>query len=103
MGKLMLEARVAGGVNSRIARLQEIVDAHAGDRVAVNTRSFQVESLDVWQAAGAGQDGVDRNRAFVVVADEIDKLLTVFNAHPDRRGIEPHLDAVAREGIRQNL
>jgi len=45
--EFMLQAGVTGGVNSRIAGLQEIVDPDARGRVAVNTRSFQVESLDV--------------------------------------------------------
>ena len=47
MGELMLQAGVTGGVNSRIAGLQEIVDLNASGSVAVNTRGFQIESLDV--------------------------------------------------------
>ena len=59
--------------------------------------------VDVGHPAGAGEDGIDRDRALVVVADEIDELLPVFHAHLDGRGVEPHLDAIARERIGQDL
>ena len=103
MGELVLQAGVARGVDARIAGLQEVVDPDAGDRVAVDAGGLEIEALDVRQAAGAGEDGIDRHRALVVVADEIDELLAVFNAHLDGFGIEPDLDAVAREGIRKKL
>ena len=53
--------------------------------------------------AGAGEDGIDRYRASVVVADQIDEFLLAFHAHVDGPGVQPHLDAIARESIRQDL
>src|SRR5664279_4663397 len=103
MRELMLQTNVARGVNSRIAGLQKIVHPHADGCVAVNTGGFEIEPLDVWQSTGAGKNGIDRNRALVVVTDEIDQLLASFHAYPDGLGIEPDLDTVACEGIRQDL
>ena len=103
MRELVLEAGVAGGIDARIAGLQEIVDPDAARGIVVDTRGLQIHALDVGHPAGAGEDGIDRHRAFVVVADEIDELLPVFHAHVDGRGVQPHLDAIAREGIREDL
>ncbi len=76
---------------SRIPGLQEIVDPDAGGRVAVKIGGFQIASIDVRYPAGAGEGGIDRNRALVVVADQIDELFPILITNPDGRGIRPHL------------
>ena len=47
MRELLLQAGVTGGVNSRIAGLQEIVDPDASGSVAVDACNLQIEALDV--------------------------------------------------------
>jgi hypothetical protein len=46
------------------------------------------------------------NRLPIIVADEIDQLLSIFHAHMRTlasRGVQPHLDAVERVRGRDNL
>ena len=103
VGELVLQAGVAGGIDARVGGAQEIIDPDP-DRVVVgDARGFQIQPVDIRHPAGAGEDGVDGDRALVVVADQIDELLPAFDAHADGRGVEPHLDAVAREGIGEHL
>src|SRR5438552_8068506 len=103
VSEFVLQAGISGSVNAGITGLQEVVDADPGSGVTVDARGLQIEALDVRQAAGARQDGIDRHRALIVVADEIDELLAVFHAHLDGFGIESDLDTVARKTIRKKL
>ena len=84
-----------------IAGPQKIVDVDAVAAVVVDAGGLQIQTVDIRHAAGTGEDGIDGDRAVVVVADEIDDLLAAFHAHVDGSGVEPHLDAIAREGIGQ--
>ena len=103
VSEFVLQAGISGSVNAGITGLQEVVDADPGSGVTVDARGLQIEALDVRQAAGARQDGIDRHRALIVVADEIDEFLAVFHAHLDGFGIESDLDTVARKAIRKKL
>ena len=101
--ELVLQAGVAGGIDARIAGPQEIIDVDAVAAVVVDAGSLQIQTVDIRHTAGAGEDGIDGDRAVVVVTDEIDDLLAAFHAYVDGAGVEPYLDAIAREGIGQYL
>ena len=103
MGEPVLEADVAGREDPRIARPQEVIDADARPGAVIDPGRIEAQVLDVGHAAGAGEDLVDRHRAPVVVGDQVDLLLAGLDPHPDDPGVEPDLEAVAGERIRQDL
>ena len=103
MGELVLQAGIAGGIDAPVAAAQEIIDPDAGDSVEIDARGFQIQAVDIRYPACADQNGIDRYRDAVVVADQIDELLPAFHAHVDGSGVQAHLDAVARKCIREEL
>ena len=99
----MLQARIAGGIDAPIAGPQKIIDVDAVATVVVNAGGLQIQTVGVRHTAGAGEDGIDGDRAVVVVTDEIDDLLAVFHTYIDGASVEPYLDAIVCEGIGQYL
>src|SRR6185437_6039076 len=101
--ELMFQTDIARRIYSRVAGSQEIVDADADVSVIPHACGLEIQVLDVWRPADACQDFVDGNAEFIVVASEINDFPGALHANSDRRCVEMNLDAVARQGIRQNL
>src|SRR5579859_2057530 len=103
MGVLMFQAHVTGGIDVWIAAAQEVVDAYTVDDVVIDPRYFESELPDIWQMANTGEDGINRHRISVVIANEVDPLLAIFHAQGNHRGVQVNFDAIARKRIGKNL
>ena len=99
----VLETDVARGVDSAIRRAQEVVDANAGHRIVLDAGRLEIHSLDVRQPPDAGEDRIDRDLAAIVAARHLGDDRATFRAHSCRLRVEPDLEAVARERIREQL
>jgi len=103
MSEIVFQAGIAGGINAPVAAAQEMIDPDVCDSVEIDARGFQIQAVDIRYPACADQNGIDRYRDAVVVANQLDELLPAFQAHVDGSGVQAHLDAVARKCIREEL
>ena len=83
--------------------MQEIIDMDTVFDVIPDTSSFEIQALDIWHPASAGEDRIDGQCVFVIVTDQIGKFLTVFHAHSNDLRIQAHGNAVTRKCVRQYL
>src|SRR5271168_1661436 len=99
----MFQAHVARRVDSRVAGSQKVVDTNSSFGVVPDASGLEIQAFDVGSPADAGRDFVDGHADFVVVADEIDNLLSALHSHGGDLGVEMYLDAITRQGVGKNL
>jgi len=56
VGEFPAQADIAGGVDARVGRAETVIHLHTLPRIILHADSFEVESLDVWNATGTGEN-----------------------------------------------
>ena len=100
MGVFVLQTGIARGIDQRIARLEKIIDTNASRVVEIDARGLEIQAVDIRHPTCAREDGIDLDRALVIVTHQIDELLSALYAHVNGSSVKPDLDAITREGIR---